>query len=130
MHIIIVTLAMHCIQYFYFLLISRSVLIKTAVNKAMSEIFHFDCVSFLLKLIFLFNRKHGIFDFKVSQNSFRNKNRKATHSFALRSLIFKMQEEVLKFNDICVSCSSPKTDLEMNFLNLESRSFDYVSFSQ
>ena len=37
-------------------------------------------------------------------NSFQNKNnRKATHSFALRPLIFKLQQKVLKFNDIFVS---------------------------
>ena len=34
---------------------------------------------------------------------------------------------MLKFNDICVSKSSPKTDLETNFLNLENRSFDRVA---
>ena len=49
-------------------------------------------------------------------NSFQNKNnRKATHSFAPRPLIFKLQREVLKFNDIYVSWSSPKTDLKTNF---------------
>ena len=33
-------------------------------------------------------------------NFFRNENnRKATHSFAPRLLIFKVQQEVLKFND-------------------------------
>ena len=42
-------------------------------------------------------------------NSFQNENnRKATHSFAPRSLIFKLQQEVLKFNDIFVCWSSPK----------------------
>ena len=36
--------------------------------------------------------------------SFQNKsNRKATHSFASGPLIFKLQQEVRKFNDICVS---------------------------
>ena len=51
-------------------------------------------------------------------NSFQNKNnRKATHSFAPRPLIFKLQQEVLKFSDICMGWSSPKTDLEANFLN-------------
>ena len=65
-----------------------------------------------------------------SQNSFQNKNnRKATHSFAPRALIFKLQQEVLKFNDICVSWSSPITDLVTNLLNLENRSFETVSFS-
>ena len=63
-------------------------------------------------------------------NSFQKQNnRKTTHSFAPRPLI-KLQQEVLKFNDICVSWSSPKADLERNFLNLENRSFENVSFSQ
>ena len=64
-------------------------------------------------------------------NSFQNENnRKVTHSFAPRPLIFKLQQEVLKFNDICVSWSSPKTGLEINFLNLENQSFENDSFSQ
>ena len=64
-------------------------------------------------------------------NSFQNKNnRKATHSFAPRTLIFKLQQEVLKFSDICLSWSSPKSDLETNFSNLKNRSFETVSFSQ
>ena len=54
----------------------------------------------------------------------------STHSFAPRPLIFKMQQEVLKFSDICVSWSSPKTEQVTNFLNLENRSFENVSFSQ
>ena len=42
-------------------------------------------------------------------NSFQNENnRKTTHGFASRPLIFKLQQEVLKFNDIFVSWSSPK----------------------
>ena len=37
-------------------------------------------------------------------NLFENKNnRKATHSLAPRPLIFNLQQDVLKFNDICVS---------------------------
>ena len=64
-------------------------------------------------------------------NSWQNQNnRKARHSFAPRPLIFKLQQEVLKFNDIYMSWSSRKTDLETNFLNLENRSFENVSFSQ
>ena len=31
---------------------------------------------------------------------------------------FKLQEEVPKFNDICVTWSSSKTDMETNFVNL------------
>ena len=64
-------------------------------------------------------------------NSFQNENdSKTTHSFAPRPLISMLQQEVLKFNDICVSWSSPKTDLEMNFLHLENRLFENVSLSQ
>ena len=40
----------------------------------------------------------------------------------------KLQQEVLKFN-ICLIWSSQKTDLEKNFLNLENRKYDNVSFS-
>ena len=67
-------------------------------------------------------------------NSFKNlNNRKAKHTFALfkwRPLIFKLQQQVLKFNDICVNWTSPKTDVEANFLNLENRIFKNVSYSQ
>ena len=42
-------------------------------------------------------------------NFFQNENkRKPTYGFAPRPLIFKLQQEILKFNDICVSWSSPK----------------------
>ena len=49
-------------------------------------------------------------------NSFQNSNnRKPTDS--TRPLISKLQQEVLKFNYICVSWSSRKSDLEANFLD-------------
>ena len=73
---------------------------------------------------------HGLFDFKTSQFLSKLKYRKATHSFAPRPLNFRLQQELLKFNDICLSWSSPKTDLETNFLNLENRCFENLSFSQ
>ena len=61
-------------------------------------------------------------------NSFENENNgKATHSFASRPLIFKLQQEVLKFDDTCVSWSSPTTDLVKKKLNSENRSFENVS---
>ena len=50
-------------------------------------------------------------------NSFPNEN----NSFATRPLIFKLQQEVLKFNDICLNWSSPKTGLVTTFLHLENR---------
>ena len=90
----------------------------------------FDSVLFLLKFMSLFNKKHGLLTLK-RHNSFQNwSNRKATYSFVPRPLIFKLQRKVLIFNDICVSWSSARTDLEANFWNLENQSFENVSFSQ
>ena len=62
-------------------------------------------------------------------NSFQNKSYgKATYSFTPIPLIFKLQQEVLKFDDICVSWSSPKTDPVRNFLSLQNRRFENISF--
>ena len=66
-------------------------------------------------------------------NSLRNlNNRKATHSFAPRPLIFKLQHEVLKFNYASGSWSSPKTNLDTNFKKqkLKKQNLKNVSFSQ
>ena len=67
-------------------------------------------------------------------NSFQNSNkRNATHSFAPRPLIFKLQKKVLKFNDICVSWSSQKTDVRTNFLTSKFEVWEcqfFSSFSQ
>ena len=49
--------------------------------------------------------------------------------FFSRLLVFNLQEEVLKFNDICVCLSSQKNELETSLLNLENRSFEIVTFS-
>ena len=50
------------------------------------------------------------------QNFFQNENkRKVTKSFAPRPLIFKLQQDVLRLGNVCVSWSSRKTDLETNF---------------
>ena len=49
-------------------------------------------------------------------NSFQNENNiKATPSFAPTPLTFKLQQEVLKFNDICVSWSSQKLTWRQSF---------------
>ena len=61
-------------------------------------------------------------------NSFQNQNNgKATYNFAPRTLIFILQQEVLKFSDICVSWSSLKTDPLTIFLTLGNLSFENVS---
>ena len=61
-------------------------------------------------------------------NFFQNLNNgKATQCFAPRRMIFRLQQEVLRLNDICVSWSSPKTNLVTNFSNPENRSFEKFS---
>ena len=76
----------------------------------------FDSVSFILKFIILFNKIHRLFDFKTTI-PFKLK------LYVPRTLIFRLQQEFLKFDDICVCWSFPKTDLLTNFLNLENQSF-------
>ena len=57
-------------------------------------------------------------------NSFQIKVIEKPHAVLLPDLlIFKFQQEVLKSNDICVSLSSPKTELDTNFLQLKNQSF-------
>ena len=81
----------------------------------------FDSVSFLLKFTFLFKKSMESLTLK-RHNSFQNQNNKnTTHSFASRPLTFKFQHEGRKFNDVCVSWSSPKTKLEKNILNLRNQ---------
>ena len=79
---------------------------KLRLSKTVCGISHFDPIPFFLKFIFLFNMDSLTLK---RYDSFQNENnRKATHSFPPRSLIFKLEQEVLKFNDIFVSWSSAK----------------------
>ena len=90
---------------------------KVHLSKTVSVTFHFQ-FRFVFIKVYIFSTTKSMDSLTSRHNSFQNKNnRKATHSFAPRPLIFKLQQEVWKFNDICVSWSSPKTDLETNFLN-------------
>ena len=75
----------------------------------------FDSVSFLLNFVFLSNKM----TLKL-HNSFQN--RKARHRFAPRPMIFKLQQEVLKFNDILVSSRS-QTWPSANFFKLRKSKF-------
>ena len=48
-------------------------------------------------------------------NYFQNKNnRKARHDFSLKPLIFKLQQEVWKFNNICISWKSQNLNWRRN----------------
>ena len=100
-------------------------------SKTEGGISHFQFRLVFIKLYIFISTKSMDFLTLKCHNSFQNKNnRRATHSFAPRPQIFKLQQEVLKFNYICVGWSSPKTDLATNFLNLENRKFEYVTSSQ
>ena len=60
---------------------------------------------------------------------FEMKHLKKKEAFFPRILIFKFNEEVLKFNDMR-ELELAKNYLENNFLNLKYLSFENVSFSQ
>ena len=68
----------------------------------------FDSASFYYSLYFCLTKCMDSLTLK-RHNSFQNENnRKATNSFAPKPLIFKLQQEILKFIDIFVSWSSSK----------------------
>ena len=80
---------------------------KVHFSKSVCGVFH-------LSLYFC-SRSMGSLTLKC-HNFFQNQNnRKATHSFAPRPQIYKLQQQVWEFNVICVSWSSWKTDLEKTF---------------
>ena len=89
----------------------------------------FDSASFLLKFMFLFNKKHWLFSFLVI--TFKIKTVEKTSSFNSSTMIFRLQEEIANLiKSAWVGWSSPKTDPKTNFLNLENWSFEYFAFSQ
>ena len=82
---------------------------KVRLSKTVCWSSHFRFRSVFIKVYIFFSTKCIDFLTLKRHNSFQNENnRKATYSFAPRPLIFKLQQEVLKFNDICVSWRSPK----------------------
>ena len=100
---------------------------KVRLSKNICGIFHFR-FRFVFMKVYIFVQQNAWALTLKRYNSFQTQNNgNATHSFDPRPLIFKLQQEVLKFNDICVSWSSQKTDLVTNFLNPENRSFENVS---
>ena len=89
----------------------------------------FDSASFLLKFMFLFNKKHWLFSFLII--TFKIKTVEKTSSFTSRTMIFRLQEDIANLiKSAWVGWSSPKTDPKTNFLNLENWSFEYLTFSQ
>ena len=113
------------IRNFYTVWSTRFISLKLCVEFSI-----FSSISFFYSLYFCSAKSIYYLNSK-RHNSLQNKNnRKVTHAFASRPLIFTLQQEVWKFSDICVSWTSPKTDLETNFLNLENPSFVHLTFSQ
>ena len=88
----------------------------------MVEFFIFDSVPLLFDFIFFLNKNNGLLDNKKKQTH--------RHFHSNTSDFFKLQQEFLKFDDICESRSSPKTDMETNFLHLQNPNFENFSFCQ
>ena len=78
--------------------------------KTVYRIFHFWFLFVLIKF-FIFCSTKWMDTLTLKCHYSFQSNKKARHSFARRPLTFKLQQKVLKFNDICVSWSSPKADL-------------------
>ena len=105
---------------------------KVCLSKSVCEIFYFQFRLIFMKVYFFIQQNVRILSLTSKlHNSFQKENNgKARHNFAPTTLIFKLQQEVLKFNGICVNWSSRKTDMVTNFLNFENRNFENASFSQ
>ena len=82
---------------------------KVRFSKSVCKIFHIRFRSVFIK-VWIFVQQNACASLTLQRhNSFQIENsRKAILCFAPRPLIFKLQQEVLKFNDIFVSWSSPK----------------------
>ena len=93
---------------------------KGRLSKSEWAFFHFRILFFLKVWFFIQQKRPGFFDFEASQ--FFSKLKEKSHAFAPRLPIFKLR--------LFVNWSSPKTKLQTNFLSLENRSLESVSFSQ
>ena len=105
---------------------------KVRLSKTLFRVFLFRFYVVFIKVYIMFQQNAWTLWLKNVIFSFKIKIIEKPHILLLLDLleIFKLQQEVLKLNSICVSWNSPKTDPETNFLNLENRYFENVSFSQ
>ena len=77
---------------------------KFGLSKTICGIFHVQFSFIFIKVYFFCSKKcMDSLTLTCHNSSQRYNNRKITHSFAPRPLIFKLQQQFLKFNDICVS---------------------------
>ena len=103
---------------------------KVRLSKTVYGIFHFRFCFFFIKVYIFVQQNARLLGFLTLWLFFKIKIIEKPHSFAPRPLIFKLQQEVLRFNAIIVSWSSTKTELVTNFFKLKNQSFENVSFSQ
>ena len=80
-------------------------------------------------IIFFFNKMHGLLTLKRHNSIQTWNNWKATHVFALRPMIFKLLQEVWKFNDICVSWAPKKWPGDKFFKFRKSKFWEHQFFS-
>ena len=100
------------------------------LSKTMCGIFNFCFRLVFIKFYIFVHKKHGLWRENFI-TPFKIKIIEKPGIVLLPDLWFlSSQQGVLKVNDIRMSWSSLKNDLETNFLNLENWSFEYVTFSQ
>ena len=87
----------------------------------------FDSVPFLLNSIFLFNKTHGLFNFKASWFLSKLKLYKSRTQFCSEASDFEVATGSCEIQWYLREMELPKTDLVTNFLNPENRSFENVS---
>ena len=81
---------------------------KIRLSKTVCGIFHFR-FRFIFIKVYIFVQQNALTRWLWNViTSFKIKIIEKPQSFVPRRLIFKLQQEVLIFNDICVSWSSPK----------------------
>ena len=87
--------------------------------------------SFSIMSLTSFHMKNGVqFLQKLNIAKTKHKQKKTSYSFLTRLLTFKLPQEFLKYNDIYAISTSPKADIEANFLKSENRRFKNLRFSQ
>ena len=96
--------------------------------KACEEIQRFLSCHELYSIIFFHSNERSTMPFKTKYLITKHKQKTSSLDFFPSPLIFKLQQEVSKFNDICNSWSSRKTELKTNILNLGNRNFENISF--
>ena len=105
---------------------------KVCLSKTVCGIFHIWFRFVFIKVYIFDQQNEWAFWLQKFIIPFKIKIIKKQHTVFLPDLWSPTRSSmtISKFNDICMSWSSPKTDLVKKLLNLENRSFEKLTFSQ